>query len=219
MKVVPFNTESYEHRPNIYQFLDNIISLEDKKILDWGCKTGGLLFFSEGEIKQEKYTGVDVSSKSLKVLKDTFPRAKTIHYDKYNNGYNHNGNKYCTWCLKDTYDVIFSYSVFTHTSFMEFQDVFNRHKEHLNKDGLMIHTFADIENKEHTQYLLDEQQFKTYSPNFDELYRYDDELSIEYNDKKCNVFNSFFNRNYVEKKLDCFVDETPLLSTVIYERT
>ena len=213
-----YNTELYEFKPNLYQFLDSIISLKNKKILDWGCKTGGLLFFSEGEIKQENYTGVDVSSKSLKVLKDTFPRAKTIHYDRYNNGYNHNGKKYCSWCLNDKYDVIFSFSVFTHTSFTEFQDVFNKHKEHLNEGGIMIHTFADMKNKEHTRYLLTDEQFKTYSPTFDELYRYDDELSIEYNDKKCNTFNSFFDTNYVGEKLDCYLNETPLLTTAIYER-
>ena len=57
----------------------------------------------------------------------------------------------------------------------------------------MVHTFANIKNKEHTQYLLTEEQFKTYSPTFDELYRYDDELSTEYNDKKCNNYGSFFN--------------------------
>ena len=168
---------------------------------------------------QENYTGVDVSDKSLKVLNDTFPRAKTIHYDRYNNMYNHNGKEYCSWCLSDKYDVIFSYSVFTHTSFTEFKDVFNKHKEHLNKDGIMIHTFADIKNKEHTEYLLTEKQFKIYSPNFEELYRYDDELSIEYKDKKCDVFNSFFDFNYVEEKLNCYVDQnSPLLTTAIYER-
>ena len=52
VKVVQYNTELYEHKPNLYQFLDDMVSLKDKKILDWGCKTGGLLFFSEGEIKQ-----------------------------------------------------------------------------------------------------------------------------------------------------------------------
>ncbi len=214
MKVV-----RYEHKPNLYEFLNSFISLKDKKILDWGCKTGGLLFFSEGEIEQENYTGVDVNSKSLKVLKDTFPRVDTIHYNRYNNGYNHNGEEYTPWCLKDKYDVIFSYSVFTHTSFTEFKDVFNKHKEHLNKDGIMIHTFADIKNKEHTEYLLTEKQFKIYSPNFEELYRYDDELSIEYKDKKCDVFNSFFDFNYVEEKLNCYVDQnSPLLTTAIYER-
>ena len=219
MKVVQYNTELYEFKPNLYQFLDNITSLKNKKILDWGCKTGGLLFFSEGEIKQENYTGVDVNSKSLKVLKDIFPRAKTIHYDRYNNGYNHNGKEYCSWCLEDTYDVIFSFSVFTHTSFTEFNDVFNKHKEHLNEGGVMIHTFANIKNKEHTQYLLTNEQFKTYTTTFDELYRYDDELSIEYNNKKCKNFASFFDFDYVGEKLDCYIEETPLLSTAIYERT
>jgi len=219
VKVVQYNTELYEFKPNLYQFLDGIVPLKDKKILDWGCKTGGLLFFSEGEIKQENYTGVDVSNKSLKVLEDIFPRAKTIHYDRYNNMYNHNGKEYCSWCLNDKYDVIFSFSVFTHTSFTEFKDVFDRHKEHLNEGGILVHTFANIKNKEHTQYLLTEEQFKTYSITFDELYRYDDELSTEYNDKKCNNFGSFFNLEYVGEKLDCYIDETPLLATAIYERT
>ena len=48
---------------------------------------------------------------------------------------------------------------------------------------------------------------------------YDDELSIEYKDKKCDVFNSFFDFNYVEEKLNCYVDQnSPLLTTAIYER-
>ena len=83
----------------------------------------------------------------------------------------------------------------------------------------MIHTFANIKNKEHTQYLLTNEQFKTYTTTFDELYRYDDELSIEYNNKKCKNFASFFDFDYVGEKLDCYIEETPLLSTAIYERT
>lgn len=211
----------YEHKPNLYQFLDNIVSLKDKKILDWGCKTGGLLFFSEGKIEQKNYTGVDVDVTKLNLLKEMFPNALTVAYNKYNNQYNQKGNEHCIWCLDSNskYDIIFSYSVFTHTSFSEFKDVFNKHKEHLNKNGLIIHTFANIKNKEHTKYLLNKEQFKSYSDKFEELYRYDDEISIEYKEIKCNYFNSFFDINYVGEKLDCYVHETPLLTTAIYERT
>ena len=47
-------------------------------------------------------------------------------------------NKMAFWCLDktDKFDVIFSYSVFTHTSFKEFEYIFNRHKEHLNAEVL-----------------------------------------------------------------------------------
>ena len=214
-------------RPKVYDCLKQITSLSGKKILDWGSGAGFFIFDSADNIDVAKYTGVDVDLMAIKRLKRTWKNATAIHYNKFNQQYNPLGEKNPEWCLEDDkFDVIFSYSIFTHTSFEEFEYVFNRHKEHLNKGGIIVHTFADLYNVTDVQYLLPKKELNNYLKGeyfpSNELYRYDNIVKKEYEEYEYNKskrFDSMFSRHYVKEKLNCEINEYDmLLCSAIYKR-
>jgi len=215
-------------RPKVYNCLKQITSLQDKKILDWGSGAGFFIYDGRGSIDVSKYTGVDVNFQELKRLKKVWGDATTIHYNKFNQEYNPEGEQNPEWCLDDTdkFDVIFSYSIFTHTAFTEFEYIFNKHKKHLNKGGIIVHTFCDLYNVTDVQYLLPRQELENYLKGkyfpTNELYRYDDIITTEYDEyqyNNCNRFDSMFSRHYVKEKLNCEINEYDmLLCSAIYKR-
>ena len=94
---------------------------KNKKILDYGGNRGNLLYFSQGKIKQENYTCIDVEKDAIEQGKIEFPNANFMHYDRYNWMYNHNGNMQHDFPkLYLCYDIIWAYSVFSHTDLDEF---------------------------------------------------------------------------------------------------
>ena len=217
-------------RINVYECLSQLVDLDDKHILDWGCRNGFFIFdsFDSKQINISRYTGVDVEKTKLNELKSMFPNATTIHYDKFNQQYNPTGLKNPDWCLNDNdkFDVIFSHSVFDHTSFEEFEYIFNKHKKHLNKNGMIIHTFCDLYNVSDVQYFLPKEELKKYLKGdyftINELYRFDNTVVREYDTNlynNCERFDSMFSRHYVKSKLNCEINQHDmLLCSAIYKR-
>lgn len=212
-------------RPKVYNCLKQITNLQNKKILDWGCGSGYFIYDSGGEIDIKKYTGVDVDLRCVKRLKGTWKDATAIHYNKYNQQYNSQGEQNPEWCLQETdkFDVIFSYSIFTHTSFEEFEYVFNRHKKHLDKNGIIVHTFVDLYNVTDTQYMIPTDKLPKYLKGeyfpTNELYRYDNTVKKEYEEINSERFDAMFSRHYVKEKLNCEINEYDmLLCSAIYKR-
>lgn len=212
-------------RPKVYNCLKQITNLQNKKILDWGCGSGFFIYDAGGEVDAKNYTGVDTDLWGLKRLKGTWKDATVIHYNKYNQQYNNQGEQNPEWCLDktDKFDVIFSYSVFTHTSFKEFEYIFNRHKEHLNEGGIILHTFIDLYNVTDVQYSIPNNKLDKYLRGeyfpANELYRYDDIVKKEYDEIKCERFDAMFSRHYVKEKLNCEINEYDmLLCSAIYKR-
>lgn len=106
---------------NIFQQFVN--EYESKKILDFGGNRGNLLSYSNGKILDENYTCIDVSEESLNFLIYMHPRAKTVHWNRYNQMYNPFGNKQepfprfnlrGIFRLDSAFDIAFANSVFTH---------------------------------------------------------------------------------------------------------
>ena len=111
---------------------------QDNTLLDFGGNRGNLLYFSEGDIKINNYTSIDVSNQSILQGTSEFPDARFIYYDRWNSMYNHQGEKSLNFPSVDKkQDYIFSFSVFTHTDLEEFKktldwfDTFNyKHMAH-----------------------------------------------------------------------------------------
>lgn len=217
-RVINSNIELYV---NAFQFVNSITDTKNKKVLDWGCRTGNFLYSSYDEFNEKNYTGVDANEQYIKRLKSMFPQANGIHYNIYNNSYNDKGFTKVKWPLSDEqkFDIIFSLSVFTHTSIEEFFDIFNKHKNHLNKNGIIIHTFCDIKDKEFIEYLTNKDQYEKYLngdfDNYKYFYRYDDNIKTDYYRENVEYLNSFFDADYVKKELNCEIQNN-ILTCAIY---
>lgn len=94
---------------------------EDATVLDFGGSSGNLLYFSEGNIKEENYTCIDIVETAIMQGKAEFSNAKFIHNNRYNWMYNHSGNKDLIFpTVNKNQDYIWAYSVFSHTDLDEF---------------------------------------------------------------------------------------------------
>jgi len=113
-------------------------------MLDYGCGPANILYQSQGVINPRNYTGFDVQKNLIDRNKLMWPESRFIHQDLHNPAYNSTGKE--TLSLDDTYDLIISYSVFTHTSYEEFDASINQLKEHLNPGGEMYLTFLSLNN-------------------------------------------------------------------------
>ena len=83
-------------------------------LLDFGGNRGNLLYFSEGKINEEKYTSIDNSFDSLELGRKEFTKADFIFWNRYNEMYNHEGNKNEPLPNLKQHDYIWAYSVFSH---------------------------------------------------------------------------------------------------------
>lgn len=90
----------------------------NSSVLDYGGNSGNLLHFSEGKIKQDNYTCIDLNAQALALGKEEYPNASWILSNRYSWIYNHDGVKEFP-SLSSNYDYTFSYSVFSHTDFAE----------------------------------------------------------------------------------------------------
>ena len=121
----------------------------DMTVLDWGGNSGNLLRYSNGEISETLYTSVDVDLERLEIGKSAHPDADFIHYDRWSSAYNHSGSKeYNFPNVNKNQDLIYSFSIFTHTSYDEFIKTFEWLDTFNYKH--MIHSVLDIK---HTQRL------------------------------------------------------------------
>lgn len=109
---------------------------KNKKILDYGGNRGNLLYFSQGKIREENYTCIDIEKEAIESGKNEFPNAKFLHYNRFSPMYNEGNMDEPFPILEGKFDICFAYSVFTHTDFFTFQQTI----KHLQKicDRLII---------------------------------------------------------------------------------
>ena len=117
---------------------------ENKSILDFGGNRGNLSASSEGKIKPENYTCLDVSLDSLELCEKENPGVSTIHWNRYHKYYNPNGI-FASFPNIPEYDIAFANSVFTHMSIAESLYCI----EHLKKKcKIVAFTYIDPDNEE-----------------------------------------------------------------------
>lgn len=89
-------------------------------LLDFGGNRGNLLYFSEGKINEETYTSIDISLDSIESGSAEFPKADFVYCNRYNEMYNHQGNRDEPLPELKQHDYIWAYSVFSH---MKLEDI------------------------------------------------------------------------------------------------
>ncbi len=112
-----------ERLPQLLQALPEGYDITNKTILDYGGNRGNLL--EDGDeadmIDPINYTSMDVDPDGLEFLKKLYPTTNVIHYDRYNPAYRHMGTPMLPFPqADDTYDIVYSYSVNTHSSWQDY---------------------------------------------------------------------------------------------------
>jgi hypothetical protein len=115
-----------------------------KKILDFGGNVGGFLKGSPREIMHHDYWCIDLCEPALERGRKDFPRAHFVFYDRYNSHYNPTGVVGLPVPPQgQMFDLIFAFSVFTHTSVSEMVDLLDQLMSMLSGGGSLAFTFCD----------------------------------------------------------------------------
>lgn len=124
---------------NVADYFNEIINLEGKKVLDFGCNHANFIKYGfNGD-----YTGIDIDFDIIQQNKKLYPDYKFIHYNRHNNQYNISNIKTAI-PLKEEYDIICAFSVFTHTCFVEFNETVKELKNNLAHGGKILATYIEI---------------------------------------------------------------------------
>ena len=92
-------------------------------LLDYGGSSGNLLYFSNGAINKSKYTCIDVVKESIELGQKEFSESNFIHWNRYNQMYNTNGEKDEPLPAIPNQSFIWGYSVFSHMIFEDIVEV------------------------------------------------------------------------------------------------
>jgi len=115
-----------------------------KAVLDFGGNIGGLLRGSNGAIRPEDYYCADVLQEAMTEGRRSFPQAHWIHFNRYNCSFNPEGVKDLP--IPDMgieFGMILAYSVFTHTTRDEMNELVGQLQTRLAPGGALAFTFID----------------------------------------------------------------------------
>jgi hypothetical protein len=115
-----------------------------KSVLDFGGNIGGFLVGAPSTIRPENYWCLDLHKPALEHGSTAMPRANFIFYNRYHNLYNPSGIVDLSVPeLGRKFDIILAFSVFTHTSVREMQEILVQLKAMVQVGGLLAFTFED----------------------------------------------------------------------------
>ena len=115
-----------------------------KAVLDFGGNIGGLLRGSNRAIRPEDYYCADVLQEAMTEGRKSFPQANWIHFNRYNCSFNPEGIEGLP--IPDMgieFGMILAYSVFTHTTREEMNELVGRLQTRLAPGGALAFTFID----------------------------------------------------------------------------
>jgi len=215
--VYKHTNEKFKHS-NVYDLYNNVnevIDFQNKKILDFGGSFGNLIASSNGKIHENNYTCIDVDKEAIREGKKNFPSAQWIYYNAYNPVYNPNGIDILP--KLEFYDIIFSYSVFTHTDYYIMDKFINHFKTKLNKNGKIYITFLSQQDNNRLDWYKNKRTIQ-YG-DCDEFILNDtyfylvDNKQLKIIPKSCNHLLTFYNDNFISKYGNVF--ESNLLQKIL----
>jgi SAM-dependent methyltransferase len=207
---------------DVAAYFDKIVKLKNKKVLDFGCNHANFLKYGF----QGDYTGVDIIKDIIQDNAKKYPQYKWIHYNQHNNQYNIN---HCNsnWPIKDKFDLICAFSVFTHTSYIEFENTIKKLKNNLTDNGKILATYIDVNDEQNIRTMFEFRKdiLKNISlENFlQEIKKYNtvtilvvlsnlkteifyNQLSLPQYNEPC-YFITLYNGNWIEQQLDSQIND------------
>lgn len=114
-----------------------------RRILDFGGNVGTFLAGAGHEVDHSRYLCLDLNREVLEQGQRDYPRAKFLHYDRYNTQYNPTGTRDLPIPECGRFDFALAFSVFTHTHRDEMVDLVGQMRDRLNPGGVLAFTFCD----------------------------------------------------------------------------
>lgn len=190
--------------PTFDYFSPMVPTFEGKRILDFGCNKGNFLKSSGGEIQQSQYTGIDVDREAVDHAKTLYPDAMWLHYNRKNPLYHPEGDDSLP-SFEHQFDLIISYSVFTHMDIDDTMDVLQLLYKHLSPGGSIYFTYCNINRPVCIDYFIDRRKRKYghCDPLFTNSYLYliNEYVSMTPPSEKCDRFVSFYDEGWLLEKL------------------
>src|SRR6056300_1625146 len=114
-------------------------NLSGKHVLDYGFNNGNLLRSIPSDVNFT-YTGVEVQEDFVTSMSAEYPEHNFIHFNKYHHSYNTSGDRdlELSNVVSDTYDVIFAWNVFTHSTYEYTKECIEEMKGVLNSNGKIV---------------------------------------------------------------------------------
>jgi SAM-dependent methyltransferase len=113
------------------------------RVLDFGGNAGNLLGDPQCTIGHENYWSVDVSRDAVILGRKRFPDAHFIFYDRFHPLFNPEGDQDAALPELGTFDLILAYSVITHLSLTETDELWTGLRRMLRPGGRFAFTFID----------------------------------------------------------------------------
>lgn len=192
-----------EYIPTFYYFDHFVNWNKDFKILDFGSNSGNLLRSNPGIIDHNRYTGIDIDHEAIIEGQQMFPNANWCSYNRHNPVYNFSGDNSLP-DLKDNYDLILSYSVFSHTSLEDMLELVDYLYSLLNANGKLYFSFCNINNKNCVEWFRNRRIDCDEIPYSNLIYLVNNKISYNFPKVQCEHFVAFYDPDYLCDKLKKF---------------
>jgi 2-polyprenyl-3-methyl-5-hydroxy-6-metoxy-1,4-benzoquinol methylase len=202
-----------------FKYFEKYISCNIKtKILDFGCNWGNFVdsnpyvvalrmhikFNAEtSRFKTSNYVGVDVDREALEKGRELFPDATWIWYNRYNPVYNPTGEKVFPQ-LDQKFDLIVSYSVFTHMSTEDMLETLDYLYDQLNPGGTICFSYCNIDNPVCVSWFRERRENCDLIESTDYVYLINNKTSLEPPTEQVRHFVAFYKTEFLLRKLSKF---------------
>jgi SAM-dependent methyltransferase len=133
----------------------------EKRVLDFGGNKGNLLLDPSCTVRHSDYFCLDVIREAIDEGRGAFPDANWFHYDRYNCSFNPEGVAGLRIPdLGAEFDFILAYSVFTHTTWEETNDLIEQLVARLAPGGVLAFTFIDPHWEANLRWRLEQRNSK-----------------------------------------------------------
>jgi trans-aconitate methyltransferase len=193
-----------ESFPSFY-FFEKYVNCElTTKILDFGSNWGNYINSNPGLFDNKNYTGLDVDSHALAEGKRRFPEANWVWYNRYNPVYNPTGEKVLP-SLDTAFDLIVSYSVFTHMSLEDMLETLDYLYEQLSPRGTICFSYCNIDNPTCVNWFRDRREnCDPVDSNENFVYLVNNKASVEAPVETVRHFVVFYKTEFLLEKLAKF---------------
>lgn len=189
-----------EYIPTFKYFSSFTKIIPGQNILDFGSNSGN--FLKSGTVNPKQYTGVDIDAEAIGEGKKLYPDANWIWYNRQNPVYNSTGDSSYP-VLNTTFDLVVSYSVFSHIASDDAYDLLEFLYSKLNKGGKVLFSYCNVDNNPCVGW------FRNRRINCDEvntdsfMYLVDNKSTLDI-PESCTHFVTFYKKKWLLDKLSMF---------------